>query len=265
MVAHRAAGLGTLAEWALLLPIAALLALYLTAAARQRRAGRPWNVWRTATFSAGLALLAIALSPPLADFAHHDLRGHMAQHLLVGMVAPLGLVLGAPLNLAFRVLPRRASRSLVFFLHSAPIRLLSHPVTALALNIGGMALLYLTPLYNLVRSSPALHLLMHLHFLAAGTLFAWSIAGPVPAPDRPGMRMRLVVLFLSIAAHATLSKLLYIYLLPAGSLHSANEIRSAAQLMYYGGDVAELFLATALFTAWYQKRGRRLVVASLNP
>jgi putative membrane protein len=234
-----------------LLVVAGVFILYLVAVTRQNHLGRYWSSWRTASFGVGAVLLFAALAPPLADLAHHDFRAHMLQHILIGMLAPLGLVFGAPLTLAFRTLPVQASRSITAILHNRLI----HPVSAFVSNMGGMVLLYITPLYALTLTNPYLHSFMHLHFLVAGCLFTWAIAGPDPAPNRPGMRTRLLVLFLSIAAHATLGKLMYIYLWPHGTSHNAEEIRAAAQLMYYGGDFAELLLVIALFTIWYRRRG----------
>ncbi|HYH11166.1 MAG TPA: cytochrome c oxidase assembly protein, partial [Thermomicrobiales bacterium] len=89
-----------------------------------------------------------------------------------------------------------------------------------------------------------------------GYLFAWSIAGPDPAPGRPGLTTRLAVLVTSIAAHAYLGKTMYAHLFPRGTHYSADEIEAAAELMYYGGDLAELLLAAALFATWYQQRRR---------
>ena len=239
-----------------LLIVAGLLGAYFFAAYVQRRGGRRWSGWRIAAFVAGAGLLAVAAAPPLVRFAHADLRGHMLQHLLIGMLAPLGLVLAAPVTLALRTLSVPAARRITGLLRRRPLRVLSHPVTALVLNIGGMYLLYLTPLYAATLGSPALHHLVHLHFLAAGYLFTWAIlAGPDPAPHPPRMRTRLGVLFVSMAAHATLGKLMYGYLWPRGTFHRADEIRAAAQLMYYGGDLAEVLLAVALFAMWYQRRG----------
>ena len=76
---------------AALVPLALFWA-YLAAALRQRDPGRPgWDHRRTASFGLGAALLAAGLLLPVAD-----LPGHMAQHLLLGMLAPLALVLGPP-------------------------------------------------------------------------------------------------------------------------------------------------------------------------
>ncbi|RIK36701.1 MAG: cytochrome c oxidase assembly protein [Chloroflexi bacterium] len=246
---------GALLSLAPLLIIAGVLFAYLVAAKRQRRFPRRWSRWRILSMVSGIGLLAIAFSPPLATSAHHDLRGHMIQHLLIGMFAPLGLVFAAPVTLALRTLPLRTARFVPSVLHSWPCRWLSHPVPALLLNSGGMYLLYLTPLHAMSLTNPSLHYLVQIHFLAAGCLFTAAIAGPDPMPRRPGLATRLGVLFIGIAAHANLSKLMYIYLWPPNTSHSADEIRAAAQLMYYGGDLAELFLVVALFATWYQRRG----------
>lgn len=239
-----------------LLFIAGLLGAYLSAAYVQRRAGHRWSRWRSAAFVAGAGLLSAAVSPPLAGFAHYDLRGHMAQHLLIGMLAPLGLVLGAPMTLALRTLSAPAARRVTHVLRSRPVRVLAHPATALVLNVGGMYVLYLTPLYAATLASPLLHHLIHAHFLAAGYLFTWAVlAGPDRAPHPPGMWVRLGVLFVSIAAHATLGKLMYGFLWPQGTPHGTDEIHAAAQLMYYGGNLAEVLLVVALFAMWYRARG----------
>ncbi|MEA3252488.1 MAG: cytochrome c oxidase assembly protein [Pseudomonadota bacterium] len=65
----------------------------------------------------------------------------------------------------------------------------------------------------------------------------------------------IVTLFLAIAAHATLGKLMYAWLLPQGTGASAGELQAAAQWMYYGGDLAEIVLLVALMQQWL--RGRR--------
>ncbi|MEW2284027.1 cytochrome c oxidase assembly protein [Streptomyces sp. NPDC047841] len=252
---HHAEGGGA---WEVLLPVLALLVCaggYLLLARRVRRRNpvRGWSPWRTAGFCAGLLLLAAALLPPVAALAHRDFRGHMVQHMLIGMYAPLALVLGAPMTLVLRALPAPRARRLTAFLHSAPARLLAHPVTGLLLSAGSLVPLYFTPLYDALTARPAGHWLLHAHFLLAGCLFAHAVAGPDPAPGRPGVRARLVCLGCAIAVHASVAQLMY-----GGFWVTVDapvpQVQGAAEIMYYGGDIAELLLAAALVATWRPAR-----------
>lgn len=245
---HAGHALGDLVLSTLLLT-GSLLALLLYAAALLhlwRRRVRI-SVGRAVSFALGILLLLLAASPTMATWAAADLRGHMTQHLLLGMIAPVGLVLGAPGTLLLRVASPPLRRALVALLGARPLRVLLHPSTAALLDVGGMYLLYLTPLYLWSMATPLGHVAVHLHFLAAGCLFSWAIAGPDPAPHRPGPTTRLLALFGAMAAHAVLGKLMYAYGFPRGTGADLAELEAAARLMYYGGDLAELLLAAALF------------------
>jgi putative membrane protein len=230
---------------------AAALVLYLGAYVRERARAKRWSALRTLSFVGGMGLTIASLLPPLAHRAHEDLSAHMYQHLCLGMFAPIAIVLGKPVTLMLRALPAHAARRAVRLLHGAPVRWLRQPVSALFLNVGGMAVLYLTPLYAWMGTYGALHTLVHVHFLAAGCLFSWSILQLEPAgPERWSAPARLTVLFVAIAAHATVAKVMYAHGFPRGTAHAAAELERAAQVMYYGGDLAELVLLVALFMRW---------------
>lgn len=224
--------------------------------ARRRNPQAGWSRWRSGWFLAGCALLAGGLLPPIAPWAHGDFRGHMLQHLLVGMYAPLGLVLGAPVTLLLRNLPVGQGRRLTALVQSRPLHALANPVTALLLSVGTLGLLYFTPLSTMMSAHTGLHWLLHAHFLFAGCLFAYVIAGPDPAPARPGVPVRMVVLGVAIAAHALISQLMY-----GGfgiDIHApVDQVQGGAQIMYYGGDIAELLLAVALVATWRPGPGAR--------
>jgi putative membrane protein len=170
------------------------------------------------------------------------------------------LVLAAPVTLLLGATTTGTRHRVVRFLAHPVVRLVVHPVPAAALHLGGLFVLYLTPVYAATSRHDAAHQLSHLHVLVAGCLFTWAVAGRDPAPRRPGPWVRLTVLVLAAGAHSVLAKLLYARAgeLPPGSGDPVAELRAAAQLMYYAGDLVEVFLAIALFASW---PGRRRVTA----
>lgn len=233
--------------------VIAATCVYVPLALFQQRLGKPWSRWRIAAWVSGSVLLLLGLSPSLVPYPSGDFRAHMLSHLLLGMIAPLGLVLSAPVTLLLSSVPRRAARAIVALLRTRFVRFISRPFVALVLNVGGMAVLYFTPLYQLATAKPWLHHMVQVHFILAGYLFAWVIAGPDPAPRRPGVFHRLVVLGVAIVVHATLAQLMY-----AGAFVAVEapiaQLRGGAELMYYGGDIADLLLALAMVSTWRHRR-----------
>lgn len=233
-----------------------ITALYFFSARQTRHCHHRWSKKRLLAFTTGSGLMLIAFSPPMLLWAHHDIHGHMVQHLLLGMFAPLAWVLAAPMTLLLRTVPVNFARPCSRLLRSSAFKLLSHPATATLFNIGGMYVLYLTPLYVNSMHNLALHIFVHVHFVLAGYLYCWSIAGRDAPPYHAPFITRLFVLLLGIAAHSYLAKLMYINLWPSGTFSTTEEIRSAAQIMYYGGDLAEALLAVVLFYGWLEKSKR---------
>jgi putative membrane protein len=249
---HHAAGLDVLG---VLGPVVGLLALlaYVLLAVRARRRGRGWPVGRTLAWASGCLLATAAVAGPLASAAATSWTAHMAGHVLLGMLAPLLLVLGAPVTLALRALPVRAARRLTGVLRSRPLRVLTEPGVAAVLDVGGLWLLYGTPLLDLVHEHPLLDVVVHLHVLLAGYLFTAVLVGSDPLPHRRGTRHLLVVLVLALAAHDVLAKRLYA---AAGGMDPLDEQRGAL-VMYYGGDAVDLALAVLVCARWYRRAGSR--------
>jgi len=123
--------------------------------------------------------------------------------------------------------------------------------------------LYLTPLYAATLRHPALHLLMHAHFLLAGYLFSWALIGLDPIPHRASFATRAVVLVLALGAHGTLAKLLYANGASIAGLRTTgagvDDWRLGAQIMWYGGNVVDVALVFVFFLQWYIAGGRRRV------
>jgi putative membrane protein len=230
-------------------------AAYVLLARKQRASARGWDGWRTLLFATGCALLILGFSPQVLPFGEGDFRKHMLQHLLLAMLAPTGLVMAAPLTLLLCTLPARYAKMITSALCSSWVAIFSTPVVALVLNLGGMALTF-THLYTAMMMHPALHYLVHVHFVAAGCLYTWVIAGPDPAPHRPSVPVRLVILAIAVVIHSVLAQMLFAGWHVAVPAPPA-QLQHAAVLMYYGGDIAEMLLAFALVTTWYPVAPKR--------
>ncbi|GAA4693033.1 cytochrome c oxidase assembly protein [Pseudonocardia yuanmonensis] len=212
--------------------------------------GRPWPARRTASWLTGVA--GAAVGAPLT--VHPDLRVHVAGHLLLGMLAPLLLVRAAPVTLALRTLPVARARGLARALRSGPVRVLTHPVVAGLLDVGGLWVLLRTGLH--ATGGPAAHALVAVHMLVAGTLFAASLVSPEPAPHRARLGVRAAVLVAAVAAHDVLARTVYAD--PPPGL-PAEQARAGAELLYYGGLPVELALMVLLGAEWFA-RDRRTVL-----
>lgn len=235
------------------LPLLALVVLVGAAALylgglRLARDRSPWPRPRTAAWMAGLLCAGVGMVGPFAALAHSSFPVHMAGHVLVGMLAPLLLVLGRPVTLALRALPVTEARALSRVLRSGPFRVLTHPVVAGILSIGGLWLLYTTPLFPLLHASPWLHAAVHLHVLLTGYLFTASIVGLDPDPHRASVAVRALVLIVFVAAHSILAKWVWAHP-PLGV--DVGDARIGAELMFYAGDAVDVLLMVLLLRQWY--------------
>ncbi|MFM9151285.1 MAG: cytochrome c oxidase assembly protein [Candidatus Planktophila sp.] len=187
-------------------------ALYIKGVVILKKRGDTWPVGRTVAFALGITGIDFATSGGLGVYAMYSFEYHMVAHMTLGMIAPIGLVLGAPVTLALRTLPQgrtpeeRGPRAvLVALLHSRYGILLTNPVIALALFDGSLFVLYFTDLFGTLMSNHAGHLLMNIHFILAGFLFFMIVIGVDPSPRRIHHLVRIVILFAAMAIHAFFS------------------------------------------------------------
>ena len=186
-----------------------LVALYVKGVSILKKRGDVWPVGRTIAFASGIAVLDFATSGGLGVYALFSFEYHMIAHMVIGMLAPIGLVLGAPITLALRALPqgrtpeeRGVRGMLIAFLHSKYSVLLTNPLTALALFDGSLFVLYFTNLFGNLMQSHAGHLFMNIHFLLTGFLFFHVIIGIDPNPRKIPHIVRIVILFAAMSIHA---------------------------------------------------------------
>jgi putative copper resistance protein D len=187
-------------------------ALYIKGVVILKKRGDDWHTGRTVAFAVGIALIDFATSGGLGVYALFSFEYHMIAHMLLGMIAPIFIVLGAPITLALRTLPQartpdeRGVRAFALTaLHSKYSVILTNPVTALALFDGSLFVLYFTDLFANLMQNHAGHLFMNIHFILAGFLFFNVIIGVDPSPRKYPHLVRIVILFGAMSLHAFFS------------------------------------------------------------
>jgi putative copper resistance protein D len=185
------------------------VALYIRGVVILTRRGDKWPVGRTVAFALGISAIDYATSGGLGIYAKFSFEYHMMAHMLLGMVAPIGIVLGAPITLALRTLPqgrtsdeRGVRGTLIALLHSKPAGVFTNPISALAIFDGSLFVLYMTPLFGNMMQSHLGHLVMNVHFLLAGILFFHVIIGIDPNPRKVPHIVRIVILLAAMSIHA---------------------------------------------------------------
>ncbi len=188
------------------------IALYVKGVLVLTRRGDNWPVGRTVAFACGIGAIDFATSGGLGLYAHFAFSYHMVAHMILGMIAPIGIVLGAPITLALRTLPQGRNKeergvrgTLLAALHSKLAIFYTNPIVALAFFDGSLFALYFTNLFGSMMQSHAGHLFMNIHFILAGLLFFHVIIGIDPNPRRIPHLVRIVVVFAAMSIHAFFS------------------------------------------------------------
>ena len=188
------------------------VALYIKGVMVLTKRGDKWPVGRTISFAIGISTVDFATSGGLGLYAHFSFSWHMIAHMTLGMIAPIAIVLSAPITLALRTLPqgrnseeRGVRGTLLSALHSRYSSIIVNPVGALVIFDGSLFLLYFTSLFGTLMNTHAGHLFMNIHFLLAGFLFFHVIIGIDPNPKRPPFLVRIVTLLTAMSIHAFFS------------------------------------------------------------
>lgn len=242
-----------------------LAGLYLAAAWSLHRRGDRWAIGRTAAFVVGMAFFLFATSSGLGTYDDTLLSVHMVQHMILSMLVPIALALGAPVTLALRTLPRSPRRWLLVVLHSRVARVLSFPPLAFLLYVISPWALYFTHWYDVTLHSDYQHEMMHVHLVLVGALFFWPILGIDPVPGRVAYPFRMLLVVLTLPFHAFLGVTIMGQEDLIGgswypSLHDGpmgswlpdphDDQHLAGGILWGSGDLIALVLFGVLFSQW---------------
>ncbi|MBF8289702.1 MAG: Cytochrome c oxidase assembly protein [Chloroflexi bacterium] len=228
---------------------------------------RPVPALQRWAFPAGLLAIAVALLSGVAAYDTTLFSVHMGQHLLLSMVAPPLLALGAPITQLLRAAPSSSRMGWILpALHSRPARILGHPVIAWLVFSAVMWGTHFSPLFDQSLEDPLVHDLEHGLFLGAGLLFWWPVVGLDPAPHRMKHPARLLYLFLQMPQNSFLAMAilfagapLYPHYASLGSPYGISALADqqvAAGLMWFVGDVLFLVALLAVLAGWMRSEDR---------
>jgi putative copper resistance protein D len=186
-----------------------MASLYLLGVRRLHARGDRWGAGRTAAWLCGCAVLLIATSSGLGKYSPAMFSVHMGTHMMLTMLTPILLVLGAPVTLMLRALPVAGRGNppgprewLLAAVHSPVARFVTHPLFSLPVFVGSYYALYFSNLFAWALNEHWAHVAMNLHFLLAGLIFFWPVIGVDPSPRRLPPVVRLAVVFISVPFHA---------------------------------------------------------------
>jgi putative membrane protein len=166
-----------------LAPIAVVAIAYAVRARTLARRGQPVPGWRVALFALGIALLVVAVASPIAEVGEEELFSfHMAQHLLLGDLAPLCLLAGLTGPILRPVLALRPVERL---------RVLANPAIALPIWAVNLYVWHVPFLYEAAVQSSAVHALQHICFFTAGAIMWLPVLETLPAPEWFGTGAKL--------------------------------------------------------------------------
>ena len=240
--------------------------LYVFGVLRLTQRGDKWPIGRTASFLAGMLVFLGITCSGLNEYGMYLFSAHMVQHMMLSMVDPLFLLLGAPITLALRVLrPAGPGRTgprevLLSLLHSRFAKVVSSPLFTLPLFIVSLYGLYFTSLFDTLMRSRVGHDAMLVHFLFVGLLFFWPVMGIDPAPHRSPFVIRILELFAVMPFHAffgiaiMMSNSLFetAFANPPASwgLSALNDQNTAGSIAWGFGEAPTIIVLLVLFVQW---------------
>ena len=234
--------------------VATLAALLYTRSVRQlARRGRAWSRWRSAAFAGAVAAALVATQSGVGRYESDRFWVHMVQHVLLGLVVPLLVVLAGPVTLALQTAGPATRTELRRALQGRVGRVVGHPLVGWSLFGGGMVVLYLTPALDLAQRNGLAHLVMHVHVTTAGILFLAPLVGVDALPHRPPHPARLLAVLAAVPFHALVAVALTTASSPVApdAYPSLSDQRTAAAVFWIAGELLSLAVMAAVGRQWW--------------
>ena len=242
--------------------------LYLNGLSNWERPSHPISRWQKASFFTGLFLIFISLQSPLDNLSEHMLSFHQLQHFLLRMMAPLLVLLGAPLTPVLRGLPpwvlQRIVRPTVrHSLARAAYEKLTNPVITVALFMGVLYLWQFPGAFNLSLRNEFVHALMHITMTSSGFIFYWAVIDPKPHRSRVHYGVRVLYLGLIVLPNTVLGAVItfsrgiiytgYQDVYQPFGISLLTDQQLGGLLLWVPGDMMSILVAGIVMIMWYER------------
>ncbi len=240
----------------------ATTALYVRGFARvHRQMPARFTRRRLGCYLSGMAALAIALVSPIEALDDKLLTTHMVQHLVMLLIAPPLLLLGAPQIPLVRAIPASIAKRTIGVIAKSRtckdcIAILTHPMAAFLLFSIAMLGWHLPGPFQMALRSSGWHAVEHGCFIVGGTLFWYPIVRPWPMTERWSRWALVPYLLIADAENSVLAafmvfsgRVLYPYYERSpciGGMAAITDQIVAGAIMWVPGSI--LFLVPAIVT-----------------
>ena len=242
--------------------------VYLNGLSNWERPSHPVNTWQKASFLFGLFLVFFALQSPLDPLSDHLLSFHQMQHFILRMVAPMFILLGAPLTPMLRGLPPWARQGIIrplarnYYVRQV-YGLLTNPIFTVGFFLGSLYLWQFPGAFNLALRNDEVHALMHLTMSVSGFLFWWVIIDPPPHRSRLHYGLRVLYLGLIVLPNTLLGAAITFSRSPIYSAYTEvtqpygldlmTDQQLGGLMLWVPGDMMSIVAAGIVMVMWYQR------------
>jgi len=232
-----------------------------------KKRSRPHGKWKVISFYTGLIFMLGALISPLDPLSDQLFLMHMIQHVIIRAIAPILLILGAPVTPVLRGLPIELRMGLVSPLVSNPMlrkaySVFQHPVLMPGLFVVVLFFWALPEFHDAAVESFWLHYLMHLTMTSTGLLFWWLIIDPKPHRSKVHFGPRILIMGLTLFPNTTLGAIITFSESIQYKAYGIERLWGVAPLddqtrgaliQWFAVDMMALAAAIVIFTMWYQQ------------
>ncbi|GAA1199120.1 cytochrome c oxidase assembly protein [Pseudonocardia alaniniphila] len=229
-----------------------------------------WPRGRTLSFAAGVVIIALVGMSFLGVYDDTLFWVRAVQNIVLLMVVPMLLAMGAPFTLLRDQLPVPARARLSRLLHGKAARLLTFPLVVTVVLTLPLLVLYLSPLYEMTLRSAVASAVAGLVLATTGFVYFWTRFRIDPAPRTDPYGVTLAITVVEMIGDAVLGVVLWLGPLVAAGYYTALardwgpsiqvDQWLGAGALWIGGDVVGLPFIGVVFARMTREDHQKAVV-----